>query len=161
MTILHDTFILHRSFPHSRKRLFAALSDPALKRRWHANPTTETELFESDFRIGGADRQRYVLGAGSPFPGHALENDPAHQAEAFECKRAARCCKLAGGNVTPRLELRLRILERREYEEIGLLVVSRLAQSNAVHHPITKCELRHRSQSLVHRTHSDRAGISK
>jgi uncharacterized protein YndB with AHSA1/START domain len=75
MTIQHDTFILHRSYPHSRERLFAALSDPALKRRWHANPTTETELFESDFRIGGADRQRYVLGADSPFPGHALENE--------------------------------------------------------------------------------------
>jgi uncharacterized protein YndB with AHSA1/START domain len=75
MPALHDSFTLHRSYPHSRARLFAALSDPALKRHWHANPTTETELFESDIRIGGADRQRYVLGPNSPFPGAALENE--------------------------------------------------------------------------------------
>ena len=75
MAALHDSFTLHHSYPHSRNRLFAALSDPALKRRWHANPTTETELFESDFRIGGADRQRYVLGPDSPFPGCVMENE--------------------------------------------------------------------------------------
>jgi uncharacterized protein YndB with AHSA1/START domain len=75
MPALHDSFTLHRSYLHSRARLFAALSDPALKRHWHANPTTQTELFESDFRIGGADRQRYVLGPNSPFPGAALENE--------------------------------------------------------------------------------------
>ena len=46
MAILHDTFTLHRSYPHSRARLFAALSDPALRQGWHANPTTETALFE-------------------------------------------------------------------------------------------------------------------
>ena len=75
MAALHDSFTLDHSYPHSRERLFAALSDPALKRRWHANPKTETELFESDFRIGGADRQRYVLGADSPFPGCVMENE--------------------------------------------------------------------------------------
>ena len=72
---LHDSFTLHHTYPYSRERLFAALSDPALKRRWHANPKTETELFESDFRIGGADRQRYVLGPDSPFPGCVMENE--------------------------------------------------------------------------------------
>ena len=75
MAALHDSFTLHHSYPHSRERLFAALSDPALKRRWHANPKTATELFESDFRIGGADRQRYVLGPDSPFPGCVMENE--------------------------------------------------------------------------------------
>ncbi len=75
MATLHDTFVLTRSYPHSRERLFAALSDPALKRRWYASPTTELELCDSDFRVGGADRQRSVLGPNTPFPGHALENE--------------------------------------------------------------------------------------
>ena len=73
MATLHDTFILHRSYPHSRERLFAALADPALKARWYADATMETELFETDFRIGGRERQRYVLRADSPFPGVFLE----------------------------------------------------------------------------------------
>lgn len=75
VAILHDTFTLSRSYPHSRARLFAALSDPALKRRWYASPTNELELCESDFRIGGADRQRSVLGPNTPFAGAALENE--------------------------------------------------------------------------------------
>ena len=75
MASIHDTFTLQRSYPHPRERLFAALSDPALKRRWYASPSTELELCESDFRIGGADRQRSVLGPGTPFPGTALENE--------------------------------------------------------------------------------------
>ena len=75
MATLHDTFTLHRRYPQSRGRLFAALSDPALKRRWYADTTMETELFETDFRIGGHERQRYVLRADSPFPGVVLENE--------------------------------------------------------------------------------------
>jgi uncharacterized protein YndB with AHSA1/START domain len=75
MAVLHDTFTLDRSYPHGRDRLFAALSDPALKRRWYANPTSELELCESDFRIGGTDRQRSILGPDTPFPGAVLENE--------------------------------------------------------------------------------------
>jgi uncharacterized protein YndB with AHSA1/START domain len=75
MATLHDTFVLNRSYPHGRARVFAALSDPALKRRWYSSPTMELELCECDFRVGGADRQRSVMGSASPFPGHALENE--------------------------------------------------------------------------------------
>jgi hypothetical protein len=35
----------------------------------------EIELFETEFRIGGAERQRYVMGPNSPFPGNVIEND--------------------------------------------------------------------------------------
>ncbi|HEU4650220.1 MAG TPA: SRPBCC domain-containing protein [Croceibacterium sp.] len=75
MAAIHDTFTLQRRYPHARELVFAALSDPALKARWYASPSTELELCESDFRIGGADRQRSVLGQGTPFPGAALENE--------------------------------------------------------------------------------------
>ncbi len=75
MTVLHDSFTLHRSFPHSRERVFAALADPALKQRWYADTTMETEASQMDFRVGGIERQRYVLREGSPFPGVVLENE--------------------------------------------------------------------------------------
>ena len=75
MPVIHDSFTLVRAFPHNRERVFAALSDPARKRGWHADVTMELELFESDFRIGGVDRQRYVLRENSPFPGVVLENE--------------------------------------------------------------------------------------
>ena len=75
MPVVHDSFTLHRSFPHSRERLFATLADPALKQRWYADKTMEPQLSEMDFRIGGTERQRYVLRADSPFPGVVLENE--------------------------------------------------------------------------------------
>ena len=75
MSALHDTFVLHRSFPQSRARLFAALSYQVFKRRWYADTTMDTELSETDFRVGGTERQRYVMNAGSPFPGAVLENE--------------------------------------------------------------------------------------
>ena len=74
MPVLHHSFTLQRSYPHSRERLYAALADPALKRRWYADKTMETELFEMDFRVGGSERQRYVLRPDSPFPGVVLES---------------------------------------------------------------------------------------
>ncbi len=75
MPVVHDSFTLHRSYPHSRERLFAALSDAALKRRWYADTTMDTQLFEMDFRVGGMERQQYVLRPDSPFPGVVIDNE--------------------------------------------------------------------------------------
>jgi uncharacterized protein YndB with AHSA1/START domain len=75
MPALHDTFTLRRSFPQSRERLFAALADPMLKQRWYADATMQPQRSEMDFRVGGVERQRYVLNEDSPFPGVVLENE--------------------------------------------------------------------------------------
>ncbi len=75
MPVIHDSFTLHRSFPHPRDRVFAALADPVLKQRWYADETMEPAAAEMDFRVGGIERQRYVLREGSPFPGVVLENE--------------------------------------------------------------------------------------
>lgn len=75
MPVIHDSFTIDRSFPHSRERVFAALADPALKERWYADETMEPQGSEMDFRVGGIERQSYVLREGSPFPGLALENE--------------------------------------------------------------------------------------
>jgi uncharacterized protein YndB with AHSA1/START domain len=77
---VHDTFVITRSYPVSPERAFKAFSDPNLKRRWFAEgKTQETEGFEMDFRVGGADRQRYRMTAATPFPGVALSNDGSYQ----------------------------------------------------------------------------------
>ena len=75
MPALHDRFTLERRYPHGRERLYAALSDPALKQRWHAGAKMAVLDFEMDFRVGGAERQRYALGPETPFPGLVLENE--------------------------------------------------------------------------------------
>lgn len=77
---VHDTFVIERSYPVPPERAFRAFSDPTQKRRWFAEgKTQDTEVFEMDFRVGGADRQRYRMTAATPFPGVALSNEGAYQ----------------------------------------------------------------------------------
>lgn len=71
----HDTFVIERRYPQPRERLYAALSDPDLKKLWYAVERTGVMKFEMDFRAGGAERQQYTLGEDSPFPGALIEND--------------------------------------------------------------------------------------
>jgi uncharacterized protein YndB with AHSA1/START domain len=75
MPALHDKFVLERTFPHSRERLFAALSEPSLKQRWHTGGNMRTLGFETEFRVGGVERQSYALGDNTPFPGLVIENE--------------------------------------------------------------------------------------
>ena len=74
MTV-HDTFVIERLFPHSRERLYRALSDPELKARWYSAERTGVMTFEMDFRPGGVERQHYSLGEDTPFPGAAIVNE--------------------------------------------------------------------------------------
>jgi uncharacterized protein YndB with AHSA1/START domain len=77
---VHATFVIERRYPVSPERAFRAFSDPAQKRRWFtAGKTQDTEVFEMDFRVGGADRQRYRMTAATPFPGVAIANEGAYQ----------------------------------------------------------------------------------
>jgi uncharacterized protein YndB with AHSA1/START domain len=74
MTV-HDTFVIERAYPHSRERLYAALSDPALKARWYSAERSGVMRFEMDFRPGGVERQHYTLGSETPMPGAVIENE--------------------------------------------------------------------------------------
>lgn len=78
--VTHATFILERSFKAKPSTVFAALSDPAIKRGWYAESGThEVVQFDSDCRRGGADNLHYRFGENTPFPGVILTNDGSYQ----------------------------------------------------------------------------------
>jgi uncharacterized protein YndB with AHSA1/START domain len=79
-TVVHDTFVLERSYAFPVERVFAYLSDPAKKRRWYADAGSHNvDSFEMDFREGGAERSIYRLGETTPFPGVVMTNDGAFE----------------------------------------------------------------------------------
>jgi len=76
-TVIHDTFVIARTYPAPLERVFAFLSDPARKRRWYGD--SDMESFEMDFREGGAERSRQRMSDRTPFPGAILANDGTYQ----------------------------------------------------------------------------------
>ena len=56
-SVIHTTFVIERNYPVSPEKVFAALSDPAKKRRWFGTGEgSTTDSFEMDFRVGGIER---------------------------------------------------------------------------------------------------------
>jgi len=79
-TIIHNTFIIERSFPQSPDKVFAAFADAAKKQRWYAESSShELMKFAMDFRVGGAESYAYKFGEGSPFPGLVITNEGTFQ----------------------------------------------------------------------------------
>jgi uncharacterized protein YndB with AHSA1/START domain len=77
-TILHDTFVIERTYPKARSRVFAYLSDPARKQRWYG-ASGDGASFEMDFREGGAERSSSTMGDQTPFPGAILANTGTYE----------------------------------------------------------------------------------
>ena len=73
---IHDTFVLERRYAKAASAVFAALADPALKRRWYAQTA---DAFEMDFREGGREYTLSHLGADTPFPGTPMVSDAVYQ----------------------------------------------------------------------------------
>jgi uncharacterized protein YndB with AHSA1/START domain len=74
-TVIHNTFVIERSYPTLLEQVFAAFANPARKRRWYAESERHVvEQFEMDFQIGGYERARYRMGDTTPFPGVPLTN---------------------------------------------------------------------------------------
>jgi uncharacterized protein YndB with AHSA1/START domain len=79
-SVTYNTFVIERSYPNPPARVFAAFSDPAIKRRWYAEGHNHTvEQFEMDFRVGGVERTAYRMGKNTPFPGVALATEGSYQ----------------------------------------------------------------------------------
>lgn len=54
--IVHDRFVIERTYRASPERVFEAWSDPAVKARWFVGPEEWKELRRTlDFRVGGEE----------------------------------------------------------------------------------------------------------
>jgi uncharacterized protein YndB with AHSA1/START domain len=78
--VVHNTFVIERSYAVPPERVFAALKDPAKKRRWFAEGDNhEVETFEMDFQVGGKERARFRIRKGGPYEGAVFNNDGVYQ----------------------------------------------------------------------------------
>jgi uncharacterized protein YndB with AHSA1/START domain len=78
--VVHNTFVVERSYPVKPERVFAAFADPAQKRRWTADSEHhQVQSYEHDFSVGG--REHYALGfnEGHPLAGHSLKSENVYR----------------------------------------------------------------------------------
>lgn len=79
-SVIHNTFVLERSYPKPPKTVFAAFADAAKKRRWYAEGEGhELQEYELDFHVGGTERFKYRLGPGTPVTGMIISNEGRYQ----------------------------------------------------------------------------------
>ncbi len=71
--VVHNTFIIERSYAKPVERVFAAFADPAKKRKWFTEGHShDVVVYDGDFRVGGLERTRYRMNEKTPFPGVEL-----------------------------------------------------------------------------------------
>lgn len=74
-SVVHNTFVVEREYPHSAEKLFLAFSDPSKKRRWFAEGEGfVVDSFEMDFRVGGKETCLFRIQEG-PVAGQLCRND--------------------------------------------------------------------------------------
>lgn len=79
-SVIHNTFVIERSFARTPAAVFAAFADPAKKRRWFVDSdNVDVEKFEMDFRVGGYERSQSRLKENTPFPGVQLKNEGRYE----------------------------------------------------------------------------------
>jgi uncharacterized protein YndB with AHSA1/START domain len=75
-SVIHNTFVLERSYPAPPAKIFAAFADTAKKRRWFIEGDRHTvEHYEMDFRVGGKECAQIRFGPGSPVSGLVCTNN--------------------------------------------------------------------------------------
>jgi uncharacterized protein YndB with AHSA1/START domain len=74
-SIVHSTFVVERTYPAAAARVFAAFSDPTIKRRWIAEGEGwQIDEFNVDFRVGGRESSRFRFKDGPE-----VSNDTVYQ----------------------------------------------------------------------------------
>jgi uncharacterized protein YndB with AHSA1/START domain len=79
-SVIHNTFVLERSYPKPPKTVFSAFAEERKKRRWFAEGEGhQLQQFELDFRVGGMERLKYQMKAGTPVAGMIVTNESRYQ----------------------------------------------------------------------------------
>ncbi|PID35394.1 MAG: polyketide cyclase [Rhodobacterales bacterium] len=69
----HDTFTIHKTYDCAPSRLFAAFSDPSLKKEWFAeSPAYEALEYDLDFKPGGKEVLTAKMLPSTPVAGAVL-----------------------------------------------------------------------------------------
>ena len=71
MSVTTDSFTITRTLKACPAHVFAAWSDPSLKRRWfvdHDGPDWKTLYYDLDFRVGGKERGAWRMSATDQTP---------------------------------------------------------------------------------------------
>ena len=74
-SVVHDTFVIKRTYPASPARVFAAFGDAAIKSQWFGEPGGSSTPHELDFRVGGRESLRGQIPTGPSFTYDALYHD--------------------------------------------------------------------------------------
>jgi uncharacterized protein YndB with AHSA1/START domain len=79
-SVIHNTFVVERSYPVKPERVFAAFADPAQKRRWFVEGEhNRIERYELNFRTGGGEHYTLGFEEGHPLAGRSLKNENVYQ----------------------------------------------------------------------------------
>jgi len=74
-SVVHNTFVVEKSYPKSPQAVFDAFADSEKKRVWFGQGEHhDLEEFRLDFRVGGSEDFRYRFNSTTPMAGLILVN---------------------------------------------------------------------------------------